>query len=179
MIDINQLLDDMYNEIKDYTGVEQLVLGTQDIKPDLMEYPRIRMAFTVRYNPQPRQSIIKVQKVIESDDPNFEKDIEYSYISSPEATLSLNAYGKKVDSYIGKAREWFLIDQLGRRFFENLSDNKCVIKSITQTDDRHTMMETEYEDRQGFDVILGFNDTIKVIEKTVETVEIIGKNYDM
>lgn len=180
MIDLNSLLDSLHSEIKNYTGVTQLVLGTEDIPPDLMEYPRIRMAFTVRYDTQPRQSIIKIKGTIDNtEDENFDKDIEYTYILNPEATLSISAYGDNVDQYLGMARQWFLIEQKGRRFLTNLSSNACVIKGISSTQDRHTFLETEYEDRQGFDVFLGFNEKVKVIEKTIETVEINGKNYDL
>lgn len=177
MININQLLDDLYGEIKNYTEIPQLVLGTEDIPPKLMEYPRMRMAFTIRYNPRPRQTFIKITSMVESDDEDFEDDIEYTYIMNPEATMSINAYGDNVDRYLAKAREWFLIDHYGRRFLENLSENACVIRNITDTQDRKTFLETEYEDRQGFDVILGFSDKVKVIEKTIEEVEINGEKY--
>lgn len=169
MIDLNGFLDELYHEIKDYTDVEQLILGTEDIPPDLMEFPRIRMAFTTRYNPEARQSMVKITHIVESDEDDFDEDIEFEYITNPTATLSINAYGEVVDEYIGKAREWFQIHELGARF---LKQHRCVISDIMETEDRHTMMETEYEDRQGFDVELSFEDRIKVIEKTIEKVEI-------
>lgn len=269
MINLNSFLDSLYSEIKDYTNIRQLVLGTKDIPPELMEYPRIRMAMIVRNVPLPRQSIIQTKSVVDSEEEGFEKDIEYTYFTNPDTTLSLNGYGESgatkatgqatfygdedisipkgfeietdesepvrfettesgdissdgevtldiraleygeegnveadditvivnsisgldsvnnnsetaggaesVDYYLGKAREWFLINQEGRRFF----GDTCVIKNISDTQDRHTFMETEYEDRQGFDVVLGFNDEIKVIEKTIETVEVNGKTYDL
>lgn len=172
MINLNEFLDSLYTEIKDHTGIKQLVLGTEDIPPNLMKYPRIRMAFTTRYNPQQRQEIIYHKNFVPSEDENFEHDVEYHYLMYPEATLSITAYGEDVDQYLWKAREWFLIDKYGMQFLDNLTDNNCVIKSIGSTGDRHTFMETEYEDRQGFDVILKFEDEIKVIEKTIEDVDV-------
>jgi hypothetical protein len=38
--------------------------------------------------------------------------------------------------------------------------------------DRTTYLQTDYEDRKGFDVVLQFNDEVKIIEKTFEEVEL-------
>jgi hypothetical protein len=179
MIDLDSFLDELYPNIKDYTGVEQLILGTKDIKPELMKYPRCKIGFTTKYNAQPRQSFIHIKKVIPSEEIEFESDIEYTYIINFDTTLSLNFYGEDVDMYVNKARQWFMINKLNRDFLNDYG--KAVIKEITPTQNRKTFIETEYEDRQGFDVILGFSDKIVVIEKTIETVQfsVNGENYEV
>jgi hypothetical protein len=169
MIDLDGFLDELYPYIKDYSGVEQLILGTKDVKPELMKYPRGRIGFTTKYDAQPRQSFITLRKVVPSEEIEFENDIEYTYIINFDTTLSLNFYGEDVDVYVNKARQWFMINKLNREFLNNYG--KAVIKEITPTQNRKTFIETEYEDRQGFDVILGFSDKVVVTEKTIETVQ--------
>lgn len=169
MIDLDKFLDDIHGELKSYTDIPQLILGVKDIPIDQMIYPRGKMSFTTKYTPQARQSIIKTSKTIPSNEPEFEKDIEFTYILSPEATLSINFYGESVSEYVDKARQWFLIDKLGARYIRNICD--CAIKSLSTTQNRKTFLETEYEDRQGFDVILGFSEKIKIAEKTIEKVD--------
>lgn len=169
MIDLDGFLDDLHPYIKDYTGIKQLILGTRDIKPELMEYPRGRMVFTTKNNSQPRQSFITNKKVVPSSEAEFESDIEYTYLINFDATLSVNFYGENVSQYVNKARQWFMVNKLNREFLNGYG--KAVIKEITPTQNRKTFIETQYEDRLGFDVILGFSDRIVVTEKTIETVQ--------
>ena len=68
MLDLDNFLDGMHSEIKSHTQIEQLILGTQDIPPKLMKYPRMRMAFTTRYNPQQRHELIYYKNLVPSDD---------------------------------------------------------------------------------------------------------------
>ncbi|MCF8020868.1 MAG: hypothetical protein K9L62_15930 [Vallitaleaceae bacterium] len=170
MINLDDFLDNLYHEIKNYTGMPQLILGSDDIPIEEMVYPRGKMNFILKYNPQPRQSIIKTREVVPSPETEFDSDIEYTYFLQPDATLSLNFYGEDISEYVNMARQWFLIDKLGRRYFD--SYGKCVIKEITPTENRKTFLETDYEDRQGFDVILGFSEKVKIIESTIEILEI-------
>jgi len=176
MIDLDNLLDDLHSEIKNHTGIPQLLLGEEDIPENLLELPRGKMQFTIKYNPQARQSFIRKEEIIPSEEEGFEKDFEYTYIMHPSATLSINFYGKDVTEYISKAREWFMINQYGRRFFE--SRKNSVIQEVTTTSNRKTFLETEYEDRQGFDVIIGFVDKVVVTEKTIEKVEFTINNSE-
>jgi len=172
-IDLGAIAYNMHPELKSYTGISQLIEANQDIPPDELIYPRMTWNWTIKYTPEARQSIIANKAVVASDDPNFDKDIEYSYITVPRVTLSINVFGDDVSQYINKAREWFTITQLGPRFLE---DYNAVVKEVTNTQDRKTFLETDYEDRQGFDVILSIEETIKVIEKTIEQVEITDQD---
>lgn len=169
MISLDNFLDDLYSHIKDYTEIPQLVLGREDVPPKLMTYPRGKMLFTTKYTPQARQSFITSKKTVPSAETEFESDIEYTYLINFEATLSLNFYGDNVESYVNKARQWFLVNKLNRDFLN--SYGKCVIKNVTATENRKTFLEAEYEDRLGFDVILGFSDKVVVTEKTIETIQ--------
>ena len=179
MIDLDDFLDSLHSEIKDYTGVPQLLLGTEDISDDFLVYPRGRMYFSTKYTPQSRQSFIEKMEFVPSEESGFEKDIEYTYLMYPETTLSIEFFGEDVTEFVNSAREWFMIKQLGRRFLD--SYGKCVIRDITNTQNRKTFLETNYEDRQGFDVFLVFEDKVKVTEKTIEKVQFSfnGEDYEV
>lgn len=169
MIDLDGFLDALHPELKSYTGIPQLVLGREDIPPDLMTYPRGKIAFTTKYVPRARQSFVIIKRVVPSAEAEFESDIEYDYLINFEATLSLNFYGDDVSEYVNKTRQWFLVNKLNRDFLNTYG--KCVIKEVTATENRKTFLETAYEDRLGFDVILGFADNVVVTEKTIETLQ--------
>ena len=169
MINLDNFLDSIYQEIKDYTGIPQLLLGEEDLPPGILTYPRGKMNFIIKSSPQSRQTIINKREVVDSEDENFESDIEYTYLLQPDATLSINFYGDNVLEYVNKARQWFLINKLGRDYL--YYNNNCTIKNITDTTNRKTFIETEYEDRLGFDVILGFSETVKIREKTIEVIK--------
>ena len=140
MINLDTFLDELYPYIKDYTDIRQLILGTEDIKPELMEYPRARMGFTTKYNAQPRQSFITNKEVVPSSEEGFESDIEYSYLINFDATLSVNFYGEDVTQYVNMARQWFMINKLNRDFLNDYG--KAVIKEIMPTQNRKTFIET-------------------------------------
>lgn len=169
MINLDDFLDLIYNEIKSYSGIPQLLLGEEDIPPNHLTLPRGKMNFIVQQNPQARHTIIQSREIIPSDEVDFESDISYKYLLEPDATLSINFYGVDVSQYINKTREWFLINKLGRDFLR--SNANCVIKDITSTTNRKTFLETAYEDRLGFDVVLGFSEVVQVTEKTIETIQ--------
>lgn len=179
MIDLDVFLNDLYPYIKNYTGIKQLVLGTKDIKPELMEYPRCKMGFSTKNIPQARQSFIISKKVVPSEEVGFESDIEYTYKINFSSILSVNFYGEDVSQYVNKARQWFLVNKLNRDFFYEYG--KAVIKDVTPTQNRKTFIETEYEDRLGFDVEIGFSDKIIVTEKTIETVQfsVNGEQFEV
>lgn len=179
MINLDNFLDELQPVMKSYTGIPQLILGREDIPPKLMKYPRGKMAFITKYTPQSRQSFITLREVVPSESVDFENDIEYTYIINFEATLSVNFYGDNVSEYVNKARQWFLVNKLNRDFLSTYG--KCVIKNVTATENRKTFLEAEYEDRLGFDVILGFSDKVVVTEKTIETIQfnVNGEDFEV
>jgi len=172
MLDLDALGKAMAAPLESYTGIQKVIEADQEIPPDKLPKERMVYNFIVRTS-EPRQSMVVKKDVVASDDPNFEKDIEYSYISSPQVTVSINAYGDDAKQHIEKAVEWFKIDQLGPRFLE---DYNTVIANVGDASNRKTFLETDFEDRWGFDVILEIEDTIKVREKTIEQIEITDQD---
>lgn len=161
----------MQPELKNYCGIPQLIRAQQDVKSKELIYPRMTYNFSTLYDPESRQSFIAKKDIVASEEPEFDNDIEYTYIISPRSTLSINGYGDDVTEYINLARKWFQLPQLGARFFEGWN---AVIVNIGDTQNRKTFLEANHEDRQGFDIILEFEETIKAREKTIEQVEIEG-----
>lgn len=177
-MNLDDVLDDLHGELKEYTGVEQLTLGTQDIPPKKMKYPRIRVAVTLPSNPVPRQSIIHHKKAVDYDperwpdeEEEYDTDVLYTYVVGDTATLSVTAYGSNINHYIKAARRWFMLEPLGKRI---LKSHEIVINQVLQIEDRTTHIETEYEQRKGFDVLLGWNEELEIHEKAIERVEIRG-----
>ena len=169
MIDLKQCGRDMQPKLKEFTGIPQLIKANQDVSSKELIYPRITYNFSTLYDPESRQSFVQKINVVESEEAEFEDDIEYSYITNPRTTLSINGYGKDLTQYINLARKWFQVPQLGDRFFES---KNAVIVDIGDTQNRKTFLEAGHEDRQGFDVIIEFEETIKATEKTIEQVEL-------
>lgn len=167
MIDLDDLTYKMHPELKDYSGIPQLIEKNQDIPRNKLIYPRIMINWIVRYSPEARHSMVAKYETVPSEEEDFDDDIEYTYIANPTATLSLQAFGDDVDAYINNARQWFILPQHGRRFFNK---HDVVIQNITETQDRKPFFETEYEERPGFDVVLSFNEEVKAREKTIEKV---------
>lgn len=170
MIDLYAFRTNLQPEIKSYCGIPQLVRADQDIESEDLVYPRITYKISSPYDVNGNtQSMFVKQEVVPSNDSDFDKDVECSYYSNPRVTISFNAFGKDISNYIFKLMEWFRIPKLGQRF---LDQHDVVIVSVTDMQDRTTYLETDYEDRKGFDVILQFKDEVKIIEKTFEKVEL-------
>lgn len=170
MIDLYTFRTNLQPEIKSYSGIPQLIRADQDVNSEDLIYPRITYKMSSPYDINGNaQSMFIKKEVVPSDDPDFDKDIEYSYYSNPRVTISFNAFGKNVSQYISKLIEWFRIPKLGQRF---LDQHDVVIINVTNMQDRTTYLQTDYEDRKGFDVVLQFNDEVKIIEKTFEEVEL-------
>ena len=176
MIDVDNILDKLHPELKEYVGIPQIIRPNQNIPADMLTYPRMAFNFIVRSSPGSRISTIAIREVIPSTNESFQNDIEYSYVSLPTSTISIQAFGKNINSYLRKASEWFQIHELGGWFFEKY---KGVIVDTTDIQDQKTFLETGYEDRAGFDVIIRFEDIIKVRVDTIEEVVINGKSYSI
>lgn len=169
MINLDTIDDNLHNELKTYTSIPQFILADEDIPKDLLQYPRLMRKYTTLYTEYPAHSMIREKEVVASEEEEFDKDIKYYYTNYPRLTLSITAYGEDIKQYLDKAREWFIIPQQSDRFFEQYNG---VIKSVEAVENRKTFLETDYEERLGFDVIIEFAETIEVREKTIETVKI-------
>ena len=179
MIDIDAFLSDIHSPMAEYTDAEQVLQGNQKIPDDLLEDNRIIYTMIAFSDSRPRHTAIRTEEVIDYDadyweeGPEFEDDIEISYIVQPQATISFTAHGSKARKNISKLREWWYIPILAGRWFKE-NDWKCVVREVMSIDDRTVYLETNYEQRFGFDVLLEFTDIVSAREKTIETIEIEG-----
>lgn len=163
MINLNGLLTDIVNQLKSYTGANEVILADQN-GPRPKE-PFITIKVTTPYNGTSTHHI-EERKVVPSEDPNFDSDIEYTFITHPKVTLSVNVYGDDTYTTVQKAREWFDIRQLSR---STLEQYKAVVREITAVQNRDTVIGgISYEMRQGFDVIIVIQDEVKLIVPTIE-----------
>jgi len=174
MIDIRAIKDLLYTPIKNYSEVPQLLKDNdEDIPEDKLVYPRIIFKISEPYNRDGTPEGYEKYEV-PSDDPDFETDIEYKYITTPNIRVSFEGYARKGDylfQYLNKVHNWFKIPHLGQRYFDD-SDMSIVIENLYSINDRDEMIEGRKESRKGFDVILNVEETIYVTEKTIEGVKI-------
>lgn len=184
MIDLDSIEDELYTPLYNYLVAKenegQLARVPQVWKTEQMqkakkkklEYPRVGYKTSTPYGTSDSQ--VKEKEVVPSDDPNFEKDVEYIYIFTPKITISVQGYGgpnTPVRNSLLLLREWFNIAKLSDRWFGQY-DGQVIRNELTEIQDRRTMLETDYEERLGFDAIIEFDDRVKVREKTIENVKI-------
>ena len=92
-------------------------------------------------------------------------------VETPTFTLSLTVYASDKGDALNNAqalREWIRFQG-----YEYLKENDLIIESIEPMSDRTTFLETEYDNRVGFDVILRTTDTV---ERTIDTIETVVAN---
>src|SRR5699024_5490962 len=93
-----------------------------------------------------------------------QKGIEYNdgakaiLESAPTFTLSLTCYARKTEHALllaSRLNDWF-------RFYsyEYLKENDLVVVSVESMTDRTTFLETGYDNRVGFDVIMRISDKV-------------------
>ena len=178
MIDLATMEDDLFYSWDAYleeklNSAPQIILGNQDSKPDKLTYPRIVYHISTPYNTASSASAKQID-IVPSNDPNFDKDIEYTYLLNPKIRISINGYGETVASVrknVVQLREWFEIPKLGNRFFKNYNGH-IMLNQLSNVNDRTTQLREQFENRYGFDAIVSFDDRVKVREKTIETIEI-------
>ncbi len=166
MINVDGLTTSILNELSIYTGVK-VIFSDQGGKKPKGDYITIKVLSS---HNKTGDHDIEIRNVVSSEDPNFENDIEYSYISTPEIVISLTIYGDERFDVAQKAREWFSINKLNK---DTISAFSAIVKDVTAIKDRDIMFAgMTYERKQGFDVVLVVQDTIKIIEDTIETIVI-------
>ncbi len=172
MINIDNFMNEIYYPLVNHSEVDQLVKANQKVPPGQLQNNRIVYNIILFANTDPRYTIIQSKKVVVSDNPEFENDIEIENIFFPEATLSFTGFNN-IMVPINRVREWFYLHGLGDWW---LRDNgyDCVIREVMEIEDRTVYLESDYEKRYGFDVILEFKDVITVRYDTIEVVEVTG-----
>jgi hypothetical protein len=107
--------------------------------------------------------------VVASTDENFEHDIMRTSVLYPDGTISFNGFGPDAINNLQQIREWLNIPNRGDYW---LHDNwNCSIRDITEVQNRTAFLETDFEKRYGFDVILNFKDLVEDRLDTIEKVK--------
>ena len=174
MIDIEGFMDDIYTPLMQYTNAPQILKANQKIPDDMLEDNRIIYNMIVFANTDSRQTIIREMDTVDSDSEDFDYDIEADNITFPEATLSITGFGNEILTPLNKARDWFYTVGLGDEWLRD-SQYNAVIREVMEIDDRTVYLESDYEKRYGFDVIIEFGDVVKVRHDTIERVEVTNK----
>jgi hypothetical protein len=132
-------------------------------------YPFVAYKFINTYNPTPYQDNVNVE-LVPSSDLNFQYDIKHTRVEQPTLTLSITGYSKDNEEAAELALQchaWF--DFIGDDIFEA---EGIVAVDISNIQDRRTLIVDDYEQRQGFDVILRVTSKIEKTVPTIETVKI-------
>lgn len=96
--------------------------------------------------------------------------------ATPTMTLSLTCYAPVKGDAMNlamKLRDWFSF-----MAYEYLKDNDLIVESIEAMSDRTSFLETGYDNRIGFDVILRTSHEIKKDIETIERVELNKRSIE-
>lgn len=165
MIDIDGLATSIINALKEEMGCEVIFADQEGdrLKGNFITLKILSIQDTSDYD-------IEERNVVPSTNPSFEKDIEYSYISFPTATLSLTVYGDDRFILAQETHDWFKFRKLSK---ETLDEFNAVVEGLTAIKNRDIIFAgTTYERKQGFDVVLAIRDIVQIIEDTIEVISI-------
>ncbi len=166
MIDFAQIRDDVINGLHGF--MELIICEMEHIKKK-PPYPFLAYKFIVPFNPQGGQPI-ETGSLVESKDPAWEHDYEYTRISHDTMTLSITTYSKNSDEshqLALKAHSWFSFYG-----YEYLAEKGIIVSRLMSVQPRDTLIINDYERRQGFDVVLRVVSELKRTVETIESVEI-------
>lgn len=135
-------------------------------KPD---YPFIGYKIIASDNREPGMSIMERIGVV-STDPLFDYDIKETAIDQVTATFSFNAYGEKSSDAYELAMT--AKNYIEHNMYCDLKDIGAVVASVEAVGDRTVLIETSYEFRYGFDVIIRMVNSTERIVSTIEEINI-------
>ena len=170
MIDTKQFMEDLWGPLNTiFNNNLQILLADQETPTDKLNKNRIIYKMISMPGNYFRQSIQQFDEVVPSDDQSFENDIIRTSVLYPDATISFNGFGPDSINNLQQIREWFNIPNRGDIWLHDNWD--CSIRDITEVQNRTAFLETDFEKRYGFDVILNFRDLIEDRLDTIETVK--------
>ena len=174
MIDTKQFISDLWNPLNTiFSGNLQILLADQEVPPGKLDNNRVTYKMISMPGNYSRQSIQQSDEVVASTDENFEHDIMRTSVLYPDGTISFNGFGPDAINNLQQIREWFNIPNRGDYW---LHDNwNCSIRDITEVQNRTAFLETDFEKRYGFDVILNFRD---VVEDRLDTIEKVKGTFN-
>lgn len=162
MLDLPALRSAIVSGLNAYLGVLVVVAEQAQKRPN---YPFLTLNISGPLTPGGMHPIVTTTKVA-SADPGFDFDIEYSAEQQVTITLSINSYSKTFDEcheLAVKAHSWFSF--VGH---QTLKDSGLVVASVGSIGERDSLIITDYERRNGFDVTLR---AVHQLKRTVETIE--------
>lgn len=164
MLDLPTLRTAVVSGLNAYLGVLVVVAEQARKRPS---YPFLTLNISGPFNPEGMHHTVTASKVA-SQDPGFEFDVEYTAEAQVTLSLSINAYSKSFDEcheLAIKAHSWFSF--VGHQV---LKDSGLVVVSVGSVGERDSLIITDYERRNGFDVTLR---AVHQMMRTVETIESI------
>ncbi|MBM7623651.1 LIC_12616 family protein [Sporohalobacter salinus] len=178
MIDIVAIEEGLYDAWNNYLAdklgsAPQILLANQDIPEDQLESERVMYNVSTPY--ETNTQTVESREVVPSTDDNFKNDVIYHYLLAPRITISVNVYSDSqgdARKIALQLREWFEIDKLGNRFFKENHNGVVKQNTLTEVDDRTTMVETSYQKRFSFDCDVELEEEISVREKTIEVIKL-------
>lgn len=132
-------------------------------------YPFIGYKIIVSDNREPGQSIME-RVTVDSADPLFDYDIKEAAIDQVTATFSFNSYGAKSSDAYDLAMT--AKNYIEHNMYYDLKDAGAVVVSVEAVGDRTVLIETSYEFRYGFDVIVRMVNSAERIVSTIEEINI-------
>lgn len=171
MIDLVEIQSVFVTALKTYTDASNVI--EEDMEGKKPAYPFIRFKYTIPYNLDRRKNPDKSQEVVASSEDDFDYDIDITYTYLPRITTSFTAVdrpGGDVNTIIQQTHSWFKLKELGQRAYDREGLDVSILR-VYEVEDRSTILSSQVEKRQGFDVVFEAADNITITEKTIETVE--------
>ncbi|ABR46653.1 hypothetical protein Amet_4356 [Alkaliphilus metalliredigens QYMF] len=158
-----ETLGDILEELKAFTNVTKAIFADQ--KGEKPQYPYI--TFKIIAEPDDPSVGIYNYETVESENPNFDSDIEVQKIETSEPSFSINVFAKTAEeakSVAMKTKDFFKFHGC-----EWLKRKNIVTVSTSTIENRDALMIIDYERRYGFDVILRYTRELKKKIETIET----------
>lgn len=174
MINLDDFVEEVRTPLNDYAGPPQIIRANQKIPTNQLKDGRVVYNLINLSQGRSRHANIEIKEVVSSTSVGFDEDVMIKHFLYPEATISYTGFGEASFESIALIREWFYTHGLGDYWLED-NDISAVIREVTAIDDRTVYLESDYEKRYGFDVIIEFEDIVEVRHDTIESVEVRGE----
>lgn len=130
-----------------------------------VDYPFLAYTVTSSFIKDRQMGTID-EKIVDSTNPRFEKDIMQSLYLQPKCSFSFTAYAK--DSQEAKQLAQMAWDYLMHTGYFDLSASDIVVVDCTGVQNRDIFEVDTYERREGFDVKFRY---VHTIQRRLETIE--------
>jgi len=164
----NTVLQEIAKQLKNYTGVKQVILANQKIPESKLDRPRLVLDWNSRGGTNYPHTHIEKEKSFSEEDNKItiERSTYFNY------TLNIRLIGKEIDDYIyiEKARDWFELPYLSD---ETLRQFKGSVIEILAIDDLSSFSQTEYQFEYNLDIVINFG---KYYEYDIDNIEEVNIN---